>query len=162
MRIAASSLVLGAASAATFQHNAQQVLSDGVNAFKPVAESVAGPLKTFEDALKGMTAEAKALWDEIQLLVPGGFDQATWFSNPKPHTRKPDSTWDYVVKGADVQGMWTQDAEEESHRVVGGRLEDYNLRARSVDPSDLGIDKVKQYSGYLDDEANDKHLFYCE
>jgi cathepsin A (carboxypeptidase C) len=26
----------------------------------------------------------------------------------------------------------------------------------------LGVDKVKQYSGYLDDEEEDKHLFYCE
>ena len=25
-----------------------------------------------------------------------------------------------------------------------------------------GVDKVKQYSGYLDDDEEDKHLFYCE
>jgi len=31
---------------------------------------------------------------------------------------------------------------------------------KKVDPSKLGVDTVKQYSGYLDDEKNDKHLFY--
>jgi cathepsin A (carboxypeptidase C) len=41
-------------------------------------------------------------------------------------------------------------------------LEQYNLRGKKVDPSKLGVDTVKQYSGYLDDEANDKHLFYCK
>ena len=31
-----------------------------------------------------------------------------------------------------------------------------------MDPSSLGVDPdVKQMSGYLDDNENDKHLFYC-
>jgi cathepsin A (carboxypeptidase C) len=165
MRIAASTaLLVGAASAASFQPEAQHVLGGAYDAVKPIADSFTSstPLKSFQEALKGMTSEAKALWDEIKLLVPeGAFDQATWFSSPKPHKRRPDSAWDHIVKGADVQKVWVQDSDGESHREVGGRLEDYNLRARSVDPSKLGIDKVKQYSGYLDDEANDKHLFYC-
>lgn len=46
-------------------------------------------------------------------------------------------------------------------RAIDGKLEAYNLRAKRVDPSKLGVDTVKQYSGYLDDEKNDKHLFYC-
>lgn len=162
MRIATSTLFVGAASAVTFQQQAQHVLSGGFDAVKPAVDSFAGPLKSFEEALKGVTAEAKALWNEVQLLVPDAFDRATWFSSPKPHSRKPDHVWDYVVKGADVQSLWVQDADGESHREVGGRLESYNLRAKTVDPSKLGIDTVKQYSGYLDDEANDKHLFYCE
>ncbi|KAM4061959.1 serine carboxypeptidase [Hirsutella rhossiliensis] len=33
-------------------------------------------------------------------------------------------------------------------------------RAKTVDTSPLGVDKVKQFSGYLDDEGQDKHLFY--
>jgi cathepsin A (carboxypeptidase C) len=36
------------------------------------------------------------------------------------------------------------------------------MRVKKVDPAALGVDKVKQYSGYLDDEEEDKHLFYCE
>ena len=45
---------------------------------------------------------------------------------------------------------------------IDGKLETYNLRAKKVDPSKLGVDTVKQFSGYLDDEENDKHLFYCK
>lgn len=166
MRIAASTaLLVGAASAASFQHEAQHVLGGVQDAVKPIAESFTPnkPLKSFQEAMKGMTSEAKALWEEIKLLVPSSaFEQSTWFSSPKPHKRRPDHTWDHIVKGADIQKIWVQDSEGgESHREVDGRLEDYNLRARTVDPSKLGIDTVKQYSGYLDDEANDKHLFYC-
>ncbi|KAK3692250.1 Alpha/Beta hydrolase protein [Podospora appendiculata] len=170
MRIATSAVLLGAASAASaasFQQQAQQVLTDGLykthEAMKPISDAFSGkgngPLENFEEAFRGMGADAKAVWDEIKLLVPeSAFNTSTWFSNPKPHKRRHD--WDHVVKGADVQKLWVQDAEGESHRQVGGRLEDFNLRVKAVDPSKLKVDSVKQYSGYLDDEANDKHLFY--
>ncbi|KAK4106213.1 hypothetical protein N658DRAFT_482131 [Parathielavia hyrcaniae] len=160
MRIAASTVLLGAASAASFGQQAQQVLSGG--SMKPIsdafADASASPLESIEEAFKGMTSEAKALWDEIKLLVPESAFKSEWFSKPKPHRRRHD--WDHVVNGADVQKLWVQDADGESHRQVGGRLEDFNLRVKSVNPSKLGVDSVKQYSGYLDDEANDKHLFY--
>ncbi|KAK3379530.1 Alpha/Beta hydrolase protein [Lasiosphaeria ovina] len=165
MRIpAVSTVLLGAASAASFQ---QQVLSDDIagvpDTIKTLAdafaETKASPLESIEDAFRGMSSQAKALWDEIKLLVPeGAFDRSSWLSQPKPHRRRHD--WDHTVKGAEVQKLWVQDADGESHRQVDGRLEDFNLRVKSVDPSKLGIDSVKQFSGYLDDEANDKHLFY--
>lgn len=168
MRLTTSTVLLGAASAASaasFQQNAQHVLSGGFSraqdAMRPFAETFANTRESFEEALKGMDSEAKALWDEIKLLIPeGAFDHSTWFSKPKPHRRRHD--WDHVVKGEEVQKLWVQDTAGGNHREIDGRLEDFNLRVKSVDPSKLGIDTVKQYSGYLDDEANDKHLFYCE
>ncbi len=171
MRIAASTVLLGAASAASFQQQAQHVLGGDFgrggshHAMKPIADSFADAaahsFETLEEALGGMTAEAKALWDEIKLLVPeSALKPSEWLTKPKPHRRRHD--WDHVVKGADIQKVWVQDAHGEDHREVDGRLEDFNLRVKSVDPSKLGVDSVKQYSGYLDDEANDKHLFYCE
>jgi cathepsin A (carboxypeptidase C) len=167
MRIAASTVLFGAASAASFQQQAQHVLSGGFekaqDAMKPISDAFADahPIESFEEAFQGVSAETKALWDEIKLLVPeSAFKNPSWLSKPKPHRRRDD--WDHVVKGADVQKVWVQDADGESHREVDGRLENYNMRVKSVDPSKLGIDSVKQYSGYLDDEANDKHLFYCE
>jgi len=166
MRIATSALFLGAASAASFRQSSQQVLTDNDAAQKPmtgsfvdaIADKASASIKSLEDAFGPMTADAQALWDEIKLLVPeGAFDQASYFSKPKPHKRRHN--WDHVVKGADVQKLWVQDADGE-HRKVDGRIEDYNLRVNKVDPSKLGVDSVKQFSGYLDDEANDKHLFY--
>ena len=168
MRIATSALFLGAASAASFRQSSQQVLTDNDAAQKPmtgsfvdaIADKASASIKSLEDAFGPMTADAQALWDEIKLLVPeGAFDQASYFSKPKPHKRRHN--WDHVVKGADVQKLWVQDADGE-HRKVDGRIEDYNLRVNKVDPSKLGVDSVKQFSGYLDDEANDKHLFYCK
>ncbi len=166
MRIATATAVLAGATSASIlaqQQQGQHVLSDTHETVKAAADSFSfGPaLETLEDALKGATSEVKALWEDLKLLVPGAVNNISFFSNPKAHSRRPDSEWDYVVKGADVQKLWVQDTQGE-HRKVGGRLDTYNLRAKKVDPSKLGVDSVKQYSGYLDDEASDKHLFYCE
>lgn len=74
---------------------------------------------------------------------------------PKKSYRLPDSHWDHVVKGAEMHI-------EAEGKQASAELANYNLRANKMDPSKLGVDKVKQYSGYLDDEAQDKHLFYCK
>lgn len=162
MRIATSALLVGAASAVNLQQDTQHVISDAADKVKEVASSWADKVKDYEAVFGSMTSEAKALWDEVEMLVPNAFDALPPLTKPKKHERKPDSKWDFVTKGADVQALWTENtADAESHRVVGGDLEAYNLRTKAVDPSKLGVDTVKQYSGYLDDEANDKHLFYC-
>ncbi|KHN99363.1 carboxypeptidase Y precursor [Metarhizium album ARSEF 1941] len=64
--------------------------------------------------------------------------------------RRSDSEWSHIIDGSDVKAS----------KNYGGRLVDYKLRARAVDPSRLGVDKVRQFSGYLDDNSTDKHLFY--
>lgn len=167
MRIATSSaLLVGAASAINFQQDAQHVLGGATEKAKEVVSEAASSwtdkVKEYEAVFGDMTSDAKAVWDEIALLIPNAFDSLPPLTKPKKHVRRPDSEWDFVTKGADVQALWTKaTAEEESRRVVGGDLESYNLRTKAVDPSKLKVDSVKQYSGYLDDEANDKHLFYC-
>lgn len=160
MRLSTSALVLGAASSAVgFQ---DQKILGGSNG-KPAVD-VESWTKGLEDIFGEASAEAKAAWDEVSMLVPGAFEamkQQLLPTQPKKSYRKPDSHWDHVVKGASVQDVWVE-KDGERHREVGGRLENYNLRAKKVDPSKLGVDKVKQYSGYLDDEEQDKHLFYCK
>lgn len=156
MKVAATALLLGAATSAV-AYEQQQVLQMP----KGASELWSKPLHNLEESLKTLTGEARALWDEIAMMFPESFEKASFFSSPKPHTRKADSEWDHVTKGAEVQSVWVKNADGAKEREVGGKLENYNLRTKSVDPSALGIDKVKQYSGYLDDEENDKHLFYC-
>jgi cathepsin A (carboxypeptidase C) len=117
-------------------------------------------MKFLEHSMESMTSEAKKIWDEVSMLYPEDMSKASFFSSPKPHTRKPDSAWDHVIKGADIERVWIENSKGESEREIDGKLSSYNLRAKKVDPSKLGVDTVKQYSGYLDDEENDKHLFY--
>ena len=93
-------------------------------------------------------------------MFPEDFGKANFWSTPKPHTKKHD--WDHVLRGADVQAVWVENENGEQEREIDGKLNTYNLRSKKVDPKKLGVDKVKQYSGYLDDEENDKHLFYCK
>jgi cathepsin A (carboxypeptidase C) len=121
--------------------------------------SLLGPLA---DGMKTMSAEAKAVWDEVSMLFPEQMSQASFFSSPKPSTKRPNSHWDYIVKGADVQAMTILNENGQKEKAIDGHLEAYNLRAKKVDPSKLAVDTVKQYSGYLDDNENDKHLFYCK
>lgn len=101
MKVLASAALLGAA-AATFPPH-QHILQSPLAQAKPVADAWSKPLHTFSEALKHMTAEAKAIWDEVAMHFPGALDDVAFFSSPKPHVRKPDTAWDYVVKGADVQ-----------------------------------------------------------
>lgn len=156
MKVATSALLVGAASAAFAPP--QQVLKDttanlGTNSWSK-------SLHAFEESLKGLTGEARKIWDEVSMMFPESFDTAAFFSSPKPHTRRADHEWDHIVKGAEVQSVWVENAKGEKEREIDGKLENYNLRVKKVDPSVLGVDKVKQYSGYLDDDETDKHLFY--
>lgn len=81
----------------------------------------------------------------------------------KKHFRRPDKEWDYIVKGVEIESAFVLNENVEKERELDGDFETYHLRGKKVDPSKLGVDPgVKQYSGYLDDNENDKHLFYCE
>lgn len=163
MRLSTSALVLGAASSAVGLQD-QKVL--GPESGKPIIdlEDIADWTRPLEKFFGEFTSEAKAVWDEVSSLAPDAveaFKQQAVGTKPKKNTRRPDSHWDHIVKGADVQSVWVE-KNGEPHREVGGKLDNYNLRAKKVDPSKLGVDTVKQYSGYLDDEEEDKHLFYCK
>ncbi|KAL1634423.1 hypothetical protein SLS58_010711 [Diplodia intermedia] len=157
MRAATSALLLGAASTALAE---QQQVFQMPRPLHEAAASWSKPLHNLEDALKSLTGEARQLWDEVAMMFPDSFDNANFFSSPKPHTRKHDSEWDHILKGADVQSVWVENDAGQKEREVEGKLEQYSLRTKKVDPSALGVDKVKQYSGYLDDDEDDKHLFY--
>ncbi len=166
MRLTTSALALGAASTALgFQD--QKVLGGGksdqpiINLQSPNIESWASSV---ESVFGKVSSEAKGLWDEVSMLMPDAveaFKKQALGTPPKPATRRPDGQWDHIVKGEQVMKMGVNGVEG-SQRMVGGKLENYNLRAKKVDPSGLGVDTVKQYSGYLDDEEEDKHLFYCK
>jgi len=158
MKIAVSSLLIGAASAALMPQ--QQPLQLPKVLTESTKESWLKPLHNLEESLKGLSADARQVWDEVSMLFPKSFEQANFFSPSKPHTRKPDSHWDHIIKGADVQAVWVTNENGEKERELDGNLEAYNLRTKKVDPKALNVDKVKQYSGYLDDEEDDKHLFY--
>ncbi|KAF2756892.1 hypothetical protein EJ05DRAFT_477125 [Pseudovirgaria hyperparasitica] len=154
MKVATSALLVGAASAALTPP--QQVFKMP----KFDTDAWTKPLHNLEESLKSLTGEARALWDEMALMFPKDFEQAAFFSSPKPATKKADKEWDHIMRGEDIQSVWEANADGEQERRIGGSLAAYNLRTKKVDPAALGVDKVKQYSGYLDDNENDKHLFY--
>lgn len=109
-----------------------------------------------------VTAKTKPAGEYLVGLAPGALTEQVKDLKLKPPNRKPDRSWDYIVHGADVQALQIQDEGGKIHQKIGGKLDNFSLRARKVDPSQLGVDTVKQYSGYLDDNDQDKHLFYCE
>jgi cathepsin A (carboxypeptidase C) len=93
-------------------------------------------------------------------LVAGADTFANKPNSPEEIQRLPDSEWDHIIRGSDIRGKATRDTDskDESDAYVAN----YDLRSKIVDPSSLGIDTVKQLSGYLDDNVQDKHLFFCE
>jgi len=154
--ISSSKPFRGALAAAGHVSDAAQHASDSISGFGS---------KQFEElnhALKSLTSDAEQLWDEITTMFPDSMDKSAFFSPPKPHVRKHDSEWDHIIKGADIQSVWVENANGEKERAIDGKLENYNMRVKKVDPKALGVDTVRQYSGYLDDKEEDKHLFYCQ
>lgn len=164
MRVLPATLLVGAATAAV--PPAQQILQlpkKGADSLAKGADSLAKPLHQIQEQLKSLTDDAKSLWDEVANIFPDSMDHAPFLSLPKKHTRRPDSHWDHIVRGSDVQSVWVTGSNGEKEREVDGKLEAYDLRVKTVDTSELGVDPdVKQFSGYLDDNENDKHLFYCK
>ncbi|KAJ6788445.1 hypothetical protein PWT90_06555 [Aphanocladium album] len=69
--------------------------------------------------------------------------------------RVPDADWDHILHGSEILSQRSAE-----HAKTDGYLVDYTMRSRIVDPSALKVDTVKQLSGYIDDNTNDKHLFF--
>ena len=163
-----SSLLLIGASAAAASRPLQHVFQE-----EPLKQPLRGPSQQVIDTIHGlpdsikeslgsMSAEARTAWEEVATAFPEAL-KGPLYPPPKSFKRKPDSHWDHIIKGADLQSVWVENVNGEKEREVDGKLEQYNMRVKKVDPSVLGVDPdVKQYSGYLDDEENDKHLFYCK
>jgi cathepsin A (carboxypeptidase C) len=164
MKVAASALLFGAAAASITQQQPLQAATDSVReAFKAASDKAASwtkPLENFQQELKHLTTEARETWDEIAMMFPESMSQASFFSKPKPHVRKAHSEWDFVTKGEDIHNLFTTNSKGQKEREIDGHLEKFNLRTKKVDPKKLNVDNVTQYSGYLDNEEDDKHLFY--
>jgi len=170
MKVATSTLLLGAAASTAL---AQEQVPMGFpssfsdlpkvdehNLAAETLEKLPKPLRELKSHLKELTAEASEIWDEVANMFPESISKASFLSDPKPHQRRPDSEWNNIVRGVDVESLWIENDYGETERELDGKLSNYNLRVKKPDPASLGVDKVKQYSGYLDDEENDKHFFY--
>lgn len=127
----------------------QQPLKAGWNALKDTLKQGTAKAETLLDkaakfsgeSLSAVDAETKAIWAEMELLYPNSISQMEFETKPKAKIQKrPADYWDYTVNTAKVEG--------------------YELRVKKTDPKSLGVDSVKQYSGYLDDLEDDKHFFY--
>lgn len=99
-------------------------------------------LKKATDALNvpidNLSQDVKTLWSEMTLKFPNAVSSLEFWSKPKPFTKKLNG-WDFHVNNEN--------------------LPNHSLRVKKT-PESLGVDKVKQYSGYLDVEDEDKHFFY--
>lgn len=163
MKLIASSLLLGAATAVVSPQ--QQVFRPIQDTYQQAAEAVSNgwskATHRMPQTLNDIPAEARGLWAEVSNLFPESFEKLTP-PKPKAHKKRPSSEWDHIMLGEYVQSLWETNEHGQKERHVDGRLSNYNLRAKKVDPSKLGVDTVKQYSGYLDETEEDKHLFYCK
>ncbi|AQZ13501.1 PRC1 (YMR297W) [Zygosaccharomyces parabailii] len=94
------------------------------------------------DVRGSLSTELKKAWDEIPLRFPSEVSNMEFTTKPRHGTLKHKEDWDFRVQSDDVKN--------------------YQLRVNKIkDPKILGIDPdVKQYTGYLDVEEEDKHFFF--
>lgn len=84
--------------------------------------------------------EARKVWLDMILEFPEAVLKLNFKAPPKPAQKSNQAVFDFHVS-------------DEKHP-------NHKLRVKKTNPAELGIDKVKQYSGYLDVEDEDKHFFY--
>jgi cathepsin A (carboxypeptidase C) len=161
MDVAKVLLLAGAVSA--FAPPQQQVIQSSEQIPQALENAWTEHLPNLKDVLDHPTESERAIWDEVSSMYPEDMAKASLLTAPKKHTRRPDHQWDHIIRGNEIQNIWIENEEGEKERELSGKLETYDLRVKKVDPSSLKVDPgVKQYSGYLDDNENDKHLFYCK
>lgn len=127
-----SSLAILALASSIDAFSIQQTLF-GENLLEKASEVLGVSIETIPN-------DVKKLWGEMQLSFPNAASNLEFLSKSKPHTAKPASEFDFHVQT--------------------DSLPNYALRVKKNGPESLGIDTVKQYSGYLDVEDEDKHFFY--
>ena len=126
MKLLATSLLAGAATAAVSAN--QQPLQLPKSLPDQARNVFSNQLHNLNDALHGLTDEASAVWDEVAMLFPEEMSKASFFSAPKKHNRRPDSEWDHIVRGEDVQSVWVRNEQGEQERRLDGKLESYDVR----------------------------------
>ncbi|ANB15612.1 carboxypeptidase C PRC1 [Sugiyamaella lignohabitans] len=90
----------------------------------------------FNDSKSLLSPHIYSLWESLARDHPDAVKQALSLS--KPVKTSPQSNWLYQVTNDQIP----------------------NRKLRIKTPGELGIDSVKQYSGYLDIEDDDKHFFF--
>lgn len=91
--------------------------------------------KYFDEPLDSLTDETKKLWSDFVFQSD-------------------------AFKGLRIAGGKAKiNKQEFNFQVKDQKVPNHQLRVKST-PEDLGIDTVKQYSGYLDVEDEDKHFFF--
>ncbi|KAK6460884.1 carboxypeptidase Y precursor [Scheffersomyces coipomensis] len=148
----ATASILGASNALSLSlpsfANPQQLLNlDYGNAFHSQVDrlsesvmngNVLGAIAKFlNEPLESIPAETKQIWADLMLDFPQSIASLNFKTPGKKASKKAD--FDFHVTDQKFPG--------------------HKLRVKST-PESLGVDTVKQYSGYLDVEEEDKHFFY--
>lgn len=152
--ILSATLILAASSANALSID-QQVFSIGLSAFN-FLDRFFPTLGTANDEVEqtsflqraaeflnwnidNIPAEIKKDWSQMEADHPYLLETHKFVSEPIAHQRRPDSEWDVIVKNE-------------------FDFPQHSLRLKSP-IVDLGIDSVKQFTGYLDVEDEKKHFF---
>lgn len=142
---AALSLLTGSNLVEAVDVNPQQLLQipfvdSALNwwAEKRPAELVSQAAEFFNEPLRNIPSEVISAWNSVGAENSEKLKQSLQLSSPVKATHRADDTWKHIVT-----------------------KEEYpNHKLRVKQPYELEIDSVKQYSGYLDLDAEDKHFFF--
>ncbi|OLL22516.1 Carboxypeptidase Y A [Neolecta irregularis DAH-3] len=116
--------------------NLHSSTKDTHSSIENIRGSVWAHLDQAREALKLLSTEVLDNWEWVSKNYATAFTELTWTTPEKKATKK-EGGWDAIS--------------------TASALPDHQLRIKT--PSNLGVDKVKQYSGYLD-VSKEKHFFF--
>lgn len=117
---------------------------------KPVSLSEANTF--LQDIRKTGSPEIVSAWDDIiaDVGISNAVKMATSYAE-RVHVSDKHMNNDFKLFSTKPDGF---------EKVTSEKFSQYSLRVKQTNPELLGLDTVKQYTGYLDVEELGKHFFY--
>ncbi|KAK6460914.1 Alpha/Beta hydrolase protein [Scheffersomyces coipomensis] len=139
----------------------QQFLDDSVVVIHDDEPSVHSPsvfeqlTKNIDELTKGaITPEVEQAWKQMQQKL----GSKALLKKVDEYNSKANQLINKVKDSSKTFTKAKTDSSFESLSV--DKYSDYSLRIKKTNPEILGLDTVKQYTGYLDIDSLDKHFFY--
>ena len=153
----------------------QIVLSNEEDARVDKNKASAGDIK-LEELFENIGFETPALltraWAEMQAeLSPEKIASMMKDFNKRKHSKQPirkvgqETQEEKAIAKEKEESMkpekhFSQQSQNDFEVLSNKKFEDYSMRVKSNNPEVLGLDSVKQYTGYIDVQSIDHHYFF--
>ncbi|KAK6454107.1 carboxypeptidase Y precursor [Scheffersomyces xylosifermentans] len=136
----------------------QQILSPQVAKVSEEASNEFG-LAAYLDSAKELPNEVRSAWEQMQQKLPKNEIEKLVATYQSKYSVKAKN-FNNRIKDFSKTFTASTSQQDQFETLSNDKFAEYSLRVNKNKPELLGLDNVKQYTGYLDVDVLDKHFFY--